>query len=169
VTTHEPDEPLPGVGDEAAHHSAYLSYYRETLVEGVLQLSADEQRRARLPSGWTPIELLTHVIHMEQRWLHWRFLGLAVEEPYGDWHDGDHESRWEVADDVTAEQLAVRLREVGALTSQLLREHDLGDHVAAYHGAEHPDLDLRWICFHVLQEYARHAGHLDIVTELSGA
>jgi uncharacterized damage-inducible protein DinB len=152
----------------APRWSAYLDWARQEIVDGVLSLSEEERRTTRLPSGWTPIELLTHVIHMEQRWLHWRFLGLAIEQPYGDWHDGDHESRWEVADDVTAEQLAVRLREVGALTSQLLREHDLGDHVAAYNGAEHPDLDLRWICFHVLQEYARHAGHLDIVVELSG-
>ena len=27
---------------------------------------------------------------------------------------------------------------------------------------------LAWICFHVLQEYARHAGHLDIAVELAG-
>ena len=26
---------------------------------------------------------------------------------------------------------------------------------------------LEWICFHVLAEYARHAGHLDIVAELA--
>jgi hypothetical protein len=35
-----------------------------------------------------------------------------------------------------------------------------------FSGDEAPD--LRWICFHVLQEYARHAGHLDIVVELEG-
>ena len=28
---------------------------------------------------------------------------------------------------------------------------------------------LEWICFHVLAEYARHAGHLDIVVELGTA
>jgi hypothetical protein len=27
---------------------------------------------------------------------------------------------------------------------------------------------LAWICFHVLQEYARHVGHLDVVVELAG-
>jgi hypothetical protein len=27
---------------------------------------------------------------------------------------------------------------------------------------------LQWICFHVLQEYARHVGHLDVVVELAG-
>jgi hypothetical protein len=27
---------------------------------------------------------------------------------------------------------------------------------------------LAWICFHVLQEYARHAGHLDVAVELAG-
>lgn len=34
-----------------------------------------ELRRSRLPSGWTPIELLKHVAHDELRWLEWRFEG----------------------------------------------------------------------------------------------
>ena len=40
---------------------------------------------ATLPSGWTPIELLSHVLHMEQRWFVWGFLGEQVDDPWGDW------------------------------------------------------------------------------------
>ena len=76
----------------------------------------------RVPSGWTPLELLSHVLHMEQRWFVWGFLGEQVAEPWGDWtrrralgaRRRRPSVRWQVADDVTAEELAARLDEVGA-------------------------------------------------------
>ena len=165
-----PDEPRSGLGDDAAHFSAYLSFYRETLIDGVLGLPAEGQRTSRVPSDWTPIELLSHVLHMEQRWFVWRFLGEDVAEPLGDWLQGsnDEDSRWHVPDTVTAEDLAARARAIGERTAAILAGHDLAEHAAEIRGdAETHPLDLRWICFHVLQEYARHAGHLDIVVELA--
>ncbi|MCW2794182.1 MAG: hypothetical protein JWO76_3280 [Nocardioides sp.] len=169
------DEPRHGLGGEAAHHAAYLDFYRRQLIDGVLELSPDERRRTRLPSGWTPIELLSHVLHMEQRWFVWGFLGEPVEEPWGDWTVDEPwdvpagtDARWQVPDEVTAEQLADRLRELGRRTTELLGVHGL-DEIAADGGRFKGDpADLRWICFHVLQEYARHAGHLDISVELAG-
>ena len=52
-------------------------------------------------------------------------------------------------------------------TRAVLRDHPL-DAPASPGGrfASDPPT-LEWICFHVLAEYARHAGHLDIVTELA--
>lgn len=168
-------EPRPGLGDEAAHHAAYLAYYRDQIVSAVLALDDVRRREALVPSGWTPIELLSHVLHMEQRWFEWGFLGEEVADPWGDWNidepwdapEGD--ARWQVPDEVTAEQLAQRLHEIGRRTEQVLAAYPL-DQRAATGGRftdEPPEPpDLRWICFHVLQEYARHAGHLDIVVEL---
>jgi hypothetical protein len=115
---------------------------------------------------------------MEQRWFVWGFLGEQVDEPWGDW-DTDEPWRsddsdetlpaacWVVADDVTAESLAARLDEIGARTRAVLRGFPL-DSTAAPGGRFDDDPPtLEWICFHVLSEYARHAGHLDIVAELS--
>lgn len=160
------DEPRAGLGDEAAHHAAYLDFYRRQLADGVLALDEEERRTTRLPSGWTPLELLSHVLHMEQRWFVWRFLGEDVAEPAGDWADGRiGETRWAVADGVSAEELAARLHAIGERTTQVLRDHDLAEPAATERGVGDP-VDLRWTCFHVLQEYARHAGHLDVVREL---
>jgi len=157
----------------AARWSAYLDWVRQDVVDAVLGLSEVERRTTRLPSGWTPLELLSHVLHMEQRWFVWGFLGEQVDEPWGDWTveepwNTGRDGRWAVADDVTAEDLALRLRGIGERTRAVLREHPL-DAVAAPGGrfAEDPPT-LEWICFHVLAEYARHAGHLDIVVELAG-
>ncbi len=56
---------------------------------------------------------------------------------------------------------------VGARTSEIIASHR-PDAVAAVGGRFSDDPPtLEWICFHVLAEYARHAGHLDIVVEHS--
>ena len=161
------EEPAADVAGEVTLFEAYLSFLRETVAEAVLGLSVEEQRTTRLASGWTPIELLSHLAHMERRWFVWAWLHEDVEAPWGD-RDADL-TRWQVSDDVTAESLVAMLRHVGERTSRVLAEHDLDTWATP---AEHFDEGLptlRWICFHVLHEYARHAGHLDIAVELANS
>lgn len=169
----EPDKRDPAGAERWAD---YLEWLREDIIAGVLGLSAADRRASRLPSSWSPIELLSHLLHMEQRWFVWGFLGEPVAEPWGDWNVEDPSldpspegvtPAWTVAADLTAEDIAVRLRAVGQHTRRILGEHSL-DERAQVGGrfAEDPPT-LEWICFHVLAEYARHAGHLDIVLELT--
>ena len=168
----DPGEPPQSGTPGAERWIGYLDWVRSALIEGVLGLSFADQRTQRVPSGWTPLELLGHVLHMEQRWFVWGFLGEQVDAPWGDWDvpDPDTQSgRWFVAEETTADHLAERLRALGQRTTRILREHSL-DEVARTGGrfSEDPPT-LEWICFHVLAEYARHAGHLDIVVELGGS
>lgn len=157
----------------------YLEWLREDVITAVLSLPPAEQRELRVPSGWSPLELLNHVLHMEQRWFVWGFLGETVDDPWGDWNvpepwtsdDSDEtkpSARWQVADGVTGAALAARLRALGERTRAVLLEHPL-DATGASGGrfGEDPPT-LEWICFHVLAEYARHAGHLDVSTEILG-
>ena len=161
-------EPQPGLGGEAAHHAAYLDFYRRTCIEKCRARPAVELRTSRLPSGWTPIELLQHLRFMERRWFVWGFLGAQVDEPWGD-SRGDDEAAWAVAPATTLDGVVRRLEEGGVRTNDVLASHGL-DEIASTGGrfADADPPDLRWICFHVLQEYARHAGHLDVAVELSG-
>jgi uncharacterized damage-inducible protein DinB len=167
-----PGEPPKDGPAGAERWAGYLDWVRSDVIDGVLALSYDDQRIPRVPSAWTPLELLSHVLHMEQRWFVWGFLGEQVDDPWGDWDVDDPSTgtgRWQVPPGTTAEDLADRLRALGERTTAILREHPLGA-VASVGGrfSEDPPT-LEWICFHVLAEYARHAGHLDIVVELSGA
>jgi uncharacterized damage-inducible protein DinB len=161
-------EPRPGLGGEAEHHASYLAFYRQTCIEKCRSLPEAELRSSRLPSGWTPIELLQHLAFMERRWFVWGFLGEPVDDPWGD-SRGDGEAAWAVPPATGLEDVVRMLEEGAAGTDAVLTTHDL-DETAATTGrfadAEPPD--LRWICFHVLQEYARHAGHLDVAVELAG-
>ena len=170
-------EPLKTGPAGAQRWVGYLDWVRGDLVAKVVALSYADQRASRVPSGWTPLELLSHVLHMEQRWFVWGFLGEQVDDPWGDWStdepwlsDESDETlpaaRWVVADDVTAESLAVRLDAVAARTRGVLQSFALDAKAVPGGRFDDDPPTLEWICFHVLAEYARHAGHLDIVAEL---
>ncbi|RCK69030.1 DUF664 domain-containing protein [Desertihabitans brevis] len=163
-------------GGEAGHLVAYLAFLRGQVVEAVGSLTPQQQRTAVLPSGWSPLELLSHLLHMERRWIRWRFLGEPVDEPWGDWgrtgsadpseHAG---ARWRVPEDVDVAGLTTRLVEQARTTEEVLTGTPLD--TLARTGGRFADgatvpTTLRWIAFHVLHEYSRHAGHLDAAVEL---
>jgi uncharacterized damage-inducible protein DinB len=157
-------EPSSDTADPTALFSRYLSFYRDTVARKVRSLSEVELRTSRLPSGWTPVQLVSHLLHMERRWFVWGHLGEPVEAPWGDQQDG----LWYVPEDVPLEALLDELRQVGERTSQLLAERPLDERSVPGGRFDEDPPTLAWICFHVLQEYARHAGHLDVAVELAG-
>jgi uncharacterized damage-inducible protein DinB len=141
----------------------YLAYFRSRLVTKLRELPADELTRSILPSGWTPIELLKHLQYVEMRWLEWGFEGRAVADPWGDSRDG----RWHVGADETLDGLIASLAAQADRSTAVIEAHDLAE---IGQPGERWDGDdpapLARILFHLLQEYARHVGHLDIVAEL---
>ncbi len=142
----------------------YLAYYRSRLVAKLAELPAGELTRSRLPSGWTPIELLKHLQYVEMRWLEWGFEGRDVADPWADGLDG----RWHVGDDETFDGLIAALAAQAERSRAVIEAHDLaevGQPGERWEGADPPPLER--ICFHLLQEYARHVGHLDIVCEIA--
>jgi uncharacterized damage-inducible protein DinB len=159
----EPTTPVP---TRAEVFLGYLDYFRSRLVSKLEALPAGELRGSRLPSGWTPIELLNHLAYVELRWLEWGFEGRDVPEPWADSRDG----RWHVAPGETLEQLVEGLRAQAARTRAVVESHDLADIGQPgdrWDGADPASLER--ILFHLLQEYARHVGQLDIVSELAGS
>jgi uncharacterized protein DUF664 len=158
-------DPAERVGDRSQALLGYLDFFRSTVAEKVSGLGEDDLRRSILPSGWTPLELVKHLVYMERRWLVWGFLGEPVEHPWGD--NGD-QGRWRVGPDESAQSLLAAQRAAGRRTREIVEAARLSD-VAALGGrfendAEAPQLER--ILLHVLQEYARHCGHLDVVREL---
>jgi len=162
-----PPFPSPTVpaGGRAEVFLRYLDFFRETTAAKASALPEDELRRSRLASGWTPMELLQHLRYVELRWIEWGFEGRDVGDPWGDRRD----DRWHVAPDETLDDLVTALRAQGAHTRAVVESADL-DAVGApgprWDGAAPPPLER--VLFHLLQEYARHLGHLDIVAELAG-
>lgn len=145
--------------------TGYLEYFRSRLISKVVALPPDAQRACILPSGWTPVELLRHLEYVERRWLEWGFEGRDVGDPWGDQRDG----RWYVAPSETLTDLVDAFRTQTARSDAVIAAHDLAD--AGQPGERwdgEPPATLERVLFHLLQEYARHLGHLDIVSELAG-
>jgi len=141
----------------------YLAYFRSVLVAKLDGLPDTELRTSRLPSGWTPLQLLKHLTHVERRWLVWGFEGEPVSDPWGDARDG----RWYVAPEETLHGLLEALRAQAERTREVVLAHDLHDvgrPGERWEGTEPATLER--VLLHLVQEYARHVGNLDVVREL---
>jgi len=141
----------------------YLDYFRSVVLAKLDGLSEAELRSSRLPSGWTPLELLRHLAFVELRWLVWGFEGEGVGDPWGDQRDG----RWHVPSDTEVGELVAALHAQAARSRAIVVAHelsDVGQPGERWDGAPPPTLER--VLLHLLQEYARHVGHLDVVREL---
>jgi uncharacterized damage-inducible protein DinB len=143
----------------------FLEYYRSVIARKVDGLPEAELRSSRVPSGWNLLELVKHLTYMERRWLVWGFRAEAVSMPYG---DEDGQERWHVGETETPGELLAALTAGGARTREIVEQADLTD-VAGAGGRFSEDEErptLVWILVYVLQEYARHAGQMDVGREL---
>lgn len=143
----------------------YLDYFRDQLVVKIEGIPEEALRRSLLPSGWTPLQLLGHLTHVERRWLEWGFVGASVVDPWADHRDG----RWYVADDETLATLLTGFRAQAQHSNRVIAAHELdevGQPGERWNGE--PPATLERVLLHLVQEYARHLGHLDVVAELCG-
>lgn len=146
-----------------------LRFLRAALLAKLDGLSEEQLTSSRLPSGWSPLELLNHLVHVERRWIIWGFLGEEVASP---WADADDDGRWRLPDHdgsirTLLEALAAQLDELARRTEQIADEAFLETAArpgGRFDAGEEPTLG--WILLHLIQEYGRHVGHLDVVREL---
>lgn len=142
----------------------YLDFFRESVIAKEAGLTEAQTRGSMLPSGWSPLSLLHHLTWVERRWIVWGFEGQHVANPWADEHDG----RWFVPDSLTRNAVVDALREQGQRTRRVVAAHeltDVGQPGPRWDGA--PPATLHRVLLHLVQEYARHLGHLDIVRELT--
>jgi hypothetical protein len=147
------------IGSRAEVFLTYFGYFRSRLVSKLRELPESDLRTSRVPSGWTPLELIK-----ERRWLVWGFEGQPIADPWADRKD----DRWFVAEDETLDTLIAGLAEQAATTRTIVEAHDLAEiGQPSERWAGRPPATLERVLFHMMQEYARHVGHLDVVCELA--
>ncbi|MBQ1120305.1 DUF664 domain-containing protein [Streptomyces sp. A73] len=163
-------EPAPTVADPHELLEGYLDHYRRTLLRKAAALSEEDLRSTQLPSGWTPLELIRHLQYVEQRWLNWGFAAEQVSDPWGDRRSGDVRDRWHVPEEMSTQQVLDAFHAQCDRSRQVTAAARLEERAAV--GGRFPTEEeaptLAWILFHVLQEYARHVGQLDVAVELAG-
>lgn len=121
----------------------------------------DEQlRRPMTPSGTTMLGLVKHLAAVEYGWFCETFDRPHEPLPFDD-DDPEADLRVE-PDDTTANVIAFYGRARRA-ADEVIGEIDLDHRATAWFGDE---VSMRWVLIHMIEETARHAGHLDIIREL---
>lgn len=152
----------PDTGDEHPMLEGYLDFHRETLRWKCAGLT-DEQlrRRAIESSSLSLLGLVRHLAEVERSWFVRRFAGQDVpmlycsdEDPDGDFDHvdtADIQADWATFDRAIAESKAVS--KGASLTAEFV------------HPRRHKSYSLRWVYLHLIEEYARHNGHADLLRE----
>jgi hypothetical protein len=117
------DEPPPSLEDPRAILLQQLSHYRATLLAKLKGLSEAQLTTSVLPSGWSPLGLLKHLVFVERRWMQWGFEAEPIPDPWGD-HDPDSEG-WLVAPGDTVADLTARLAAIAARTEAVAGQAEL--------------------------------------------
>jgi hypothetical protein len=164
-----PPDPPWTLTDPRELLTVYLDFYRDAVLRKLDGLSEKQLRSSPLPSGWTPLELLKHLAYVETRWLRWGFAAEQVAEPWGDRGPADPgpEGRWHVGDDETFDDVRAFFLDACERSRRIVAAANLDDVARAGGRFDSSPPSLIRILFHLMQEYARHTGHLDVVRELT--
>lgn len=150
--------PLTGPEKDVLHVS--LDRHRDAVLWKVEGLDDEQLCRPMTPSGTSVLGLVKHLGSVEYGWFCSTFgreteaLPFDEDDPEADMRVGTGES--------TAELVAFYGR-ARAAADQVMAELDLDDTGTAWSGET---VSLRWVLVHMIEETARHAGHLDILREL---
>ena len=146
--------------DELALQREFLAFLRITAASKVSGLDRAQGARAPIPTSpvVTAMGVLKHLTAVERYWISVIGGGSDLPELWGE----DADASWRFGPDETPE----------SVVADYQAEWELSDAALAGRGPDEPtavpdDKTIRWILAHVVQETARHVGHLDFLRELA--
>jgi uncharacterized damage-inducible protein DinB len=153
----------PQVADERATMSAYLDYHRATLEWKCSGLTDDQLRERTVPpSSLSLLGLVRHLTDVERGWFGESFGRRQLPPLYSsepDNIDGDFDD----LDFPAVDQVFATYREVCEESRRIVADASSLNALGVRGNGS--DVTLRWIMLHMLEEYARHNGHADLLRE----
>jgi uncharacterized damage-inducible protein DinB len=151
--------------DERTMLATFLDYTRATVHAKCEHLTEADARRAPLPSSplMTISGLVSHLRWMEHYWFQ---VMLGGEEDRGPWTDEDPDREMRIAVQIPLAQLLDQYETQCPRSRELIASLDLDTPSKRTISTGEPVI-LRWILLHVIEETARHNGHLDLLRELA--
>jgi len=152
----------PLVGDERATLTTFLDFHRETLAHKCAGLApAQLIQRSVPPSSMSLLGLVRHLADVERGWFRNTFGGEDLPGRY--WSDDDPDGEFDnVAVDLVDEGFAA-WREESDHARRIVAAAPSLDATGRRTNGE--AVSLRWILVHLIEEYARHNGHADLLRE----
>ena len=157
-----PRPAVPRVADERTMLEAWLDLHRQTLLMKCTGLSAEQlKRRSVAPSTLTLHGLVRHMAEVERDWFRICFAGQAICALYSTeaWPTADFNDLESAAPATDFATFAEEVRLARAVTIG----RPLDD--TFVHPQRGVAINLRWVYIHMIEEYARHNGHADLLRE----
>jgi uncharacterized damage-inducible protein DinB len=150
----------PFVADERTLLAAFLDYHRLTLVQKCEGLSAAQLAELAVPpSDLSLLGLVRHMTEVERGWFRRTLAGEDAPPLY--YSDADPDGDFHLPADVDADACFAAFRSEWDKSLQLTAARSLDER-----GRRGRDpVTLRWILIHMIEEYARHNGHADLLRE----
>jgi uncharacterized damage-inducible protein DinB len=146
----------PWTGGERAMMQLFLDWQRATLLYKCQHLTGEQlAERAVPPSDLSLLGLIRHMTLVERAWFRQRFADEPVEDPY------TREAAFAAIDPARAAADYARLTQEWKLADAATANAPLD--ATFIHNGE--TMSLRAIYLHMIEEYARHLGHADLLRE----
>ena len=155
---------LGGRFDERALLVGFLDWYRAIVQNKVADLDRADAVQVMTPTGLSALGVVNHLAYVERSWFQFRFAGRERSVPHS--ADGDNAVQFELGPSDTVASVLAFYRSQIETSNEIAAAAALDDAAAVPHDMWGP-VTLRWILVHMIEETARHAGHLDILRELT--
>jgi uncharacterized damage-inducible protein DinB len=152
---------VPRTGGERELLRAYLDFHRETLALKCAGLTDDDLRRRTTPSSLTLLGLVRHMAEVERAWFRRVLDGQDVPLVWSP--EGDFQVAYDAVDAAPEEAFAAWQAEIAIARDIEAAAPSLD--VTGVDRRSGDEYSLRRILNHLIQEYARHNGHADLIRE----
>ncbi|MFI0448557.1 DinB family protein [Actinomadura sp. 6N118] len=150
----------PLVGDERATLTGFLQWHRETFAWKCAGLTTEQLRERNVPpSKLSLLGLVRHMAEVERGWFRRVLRGEDI--PFR-WKRGPGDDSPFEADEADPGEAFAAWEEECALACEIVDATESLDTTAEFEGTVY---SLRWILTHMIEEYARHNGHADLIRE----
>ncbi|MGC1238256.1 MAG: DinB family protein [Acidimicrobiales bacterium] len=162
-TFEAPERPhIPFNGPEPLQLESWLDFYRATMLEKCSGLNAAQlKERPVATSALSLLGIVRHMTFVEQVWFESTFAGLDTLDYY---KTEDRDADFNDLESDAVESVFDLYERVLQVSRDLAAGHDLDERGKKPRRGR--DVDLRWIYVHMIEEYARHCGHADLIREL---
>jgi uncharacterized damage-inducible protein DinB len=137
----------------------FTDWYRGVIVDKVEGLSLDDATRVMTPTGLSPLAIVAHLAACELGWFVETFDGRPVDPLWDDYGE------FKLRDDDTVESVLAMYAETCERSRSVVASAASLDELSADSHHTWGQVTLRWVMLHMLEETARHAGHLDLMRE----
>jgi hypothetical protein len=149
----------PRTAPERVTLQGFLDAQRAVVLWKLDGITRDQGMQSTVDSGTTLLGVVKHLAWVERWWFCDFIGGQELDYP---WSDDDPDGDFRIEPDETVESIAELYAKAVGEANEVIASAESLDVTGQIQGGER---SLRWVLIHMIEETARHAGHMDIIRE----